>query len=285
LSGVANSAIYDENWFIGSKNTDATFNGKIYGNMLTKVGTGTFTLTDTCFYTNSTSVNGGKLVLGPKACLKGSLIVGSAGTISGNGAIQGLGTVLGTIAPGINAIGKLIFSSNISFGAASFTMVEAKKLPNANDIISSTGTITFNGTLNIDNIGTAAFAPGDSIQIFKAAKYAGAFKTIVPETPGEGLAWDVSDLTTRGVLKVTTIQSVKELSNLGISIAPNPVKDFLRINFERENANTIVGIYSVSGVLLYNTKTESNQIIVPMTKFKKGITTSNEVAIGRIIKQ
>ena len=31
LSGVANSALYDESWVIGSKNTDATFNGKIFG--------------------------------------------------------------------------------------------------------------------------------------------------------------------------------------------------------------------------------------------------------------
>jgi autotransporter-associated beta strand protein len=290
LTGVANSALYDENWVIGSKNTDATFNGKIYSNALTKVGTGVLTLTDTCYFTNSTSVNGGTLALGPIACLKGSLVVNTAGTIAGNGTIVGLGALSGTIAPGINAIGKLMFNNNISFGTASNTFIEAKKLPAANDVISSTGTITYNGTLNITNIGTTAFTEGDSIVIFKATKYAGAFKSIVPAIPGDGLYWDISALATRGVIRVTKVLAVKTLTDMGITIAPNPVKDNLHITFETENANTVVAIYSMNGKLMYNQKADNTELTIPMSKYRSGayivrVTTATDVAVSSIIKQ
>jgi fibronectin-binding autotransporter adhesin len=290
LSGVANTALYDENWVVGSKNTDAMFNGKIYSASLTKVGTGTLTLTDTCYYAGGTTVNAGTLSLGSAACIKGSLIVNAAGTIAGNGVIQGLGALLGTTAPGVNGIGKLTFNNNISFGSNAIALIEAKKGPNANDVISSTGTITFNGTLNITNTGTTPFVAGDSIVIFKAAKYAGAFKTIVPATPGDGLVWDLSALTTRGVVRVTNLLAVKTVEDLGISLLPNPVKDNLRIVFGKVDANTVVGIYSMNGTLLYNCKAEDAQMIVPMSNFRTGtyivkITTPTEMAVSRIIKQ
>ena len=290
LTGVAGSALYDENWVIGAKNTDGTFNGKIYSNALTKVGTGILTLTDTCYYTNSTTVSSGTLALGSIACLKGSLILSTGGTITGNGSVLGLGSLSGTIAPGINAIGKLSFGNSITFGTVSNTMIEAKKLPAANDVISSGGTITYNGTLNITNIGTTAFADGDSIVIFKGAKYAGAFKAIVPATPGDGLAWDVSALATRGVIRVTKVLAVKTLTDMGITVAPNPVKDNLYINFDAEDENTSVGIFSLSGTQLYSAKAEKNQLIIPMSKFKAGgyvvkITTSTAMSATTIIKQ
>lgn len=290
LSGVAKTALYDENWVIGSKNTDATFSGKIYSNSLTKVGTGTFMLTDTCFYTNSTTVNGGVLSLGQIACLNGSLIVNNGGTIIGNGVIKGVGTISGTMAPGLNSIGKLTFNNNVTLGGTSSTLIEVKKLPIVNDVVSSTGTITYNGTLNITNIGTTAFANGDSIQIFKAAKYAGAFASIVPATPGAGLVWDLSDLNTKGIIRVANLLSVKTLDDLGISLMPNPVKDNLRITFKNEDADTYVGIYSLNGTLLYNQKVADTQLIVPMSTFSAGayivkIMTSRDMAIHRIIKQ
>ncbi|MEI7503475.1 MAG: T9SS type A sorting domain-containing protein, partial [Paludibacter sp.] len=290
LSGVANSALYDENWVIGAKNINTTFSGKIYSNMMTKVGTGNLVLTDTCFYTNATTVSAGTLILGPTACLKGSLIVSSAGTAAGNGLVVGAGAISGTIAPGINTIGKLSFNNNIAFSTAGAALIEVKKLPNANDVISTTGTITYNGTLNITNIGTTAFADGDSIPIFKATKYAGSFKSIVPETPGDGLAWDISALNTRGVLRVTKVLGLKSLMDMGITIAPNPVKENLHITFETEDANTVVSIYGLNGKLIFNQKADNLQMIIPMEKFRSGtyivrVTTQTDVAVSSIIKK
>ena len=75
----------------------------------------------------------------------------SAGTVTGNGVIQGLGSLSGTIAPGANGIGKLTFNNSITFGSNATVLMEAKKLPNATDVISSAGTMTFNGTASSNN--------------------------------------------------------------------------------------------------------------------------------------
>lgn len=45
-------------------------------------------------------------------------------------------------------------------------------------------------------------ADGDEIHLFTFAGASGAFASIVPATPGAGLAWDTSTLTTDGTLRV-----------------------------------------------------------------------------------
>ena len=104
------------------------------------------------------------------------------------------------------------------------------------------------------------------------------------------MAWDVSALTTRGVLRVTNVLGVKTLSDMGISIAPNPVKDNLHVTFESENENAVVGIYTLNGKLLFNQKAESAEMIIPMSKFKAGgyvvkIATTTAMSATAIVKE
>ena len=292
LSGVANSALYDENWVVGYKNTDAIFSGKIYSNALAKVGTGTLTLNDTCFYLNSTNITGGKLSLGATACIKGPVGVYTGATLMGAGNVQGVTTIFsgGTLAPGINTIGKLTFSSNVTLAAGSNTLIELRKILNANDVVSTTGTLTYNGTLNVTNIGVTPYAVGDTFQVFKAAKYAGSFTSIFPATPGDGLAWDLSSLNMNGVIKIATAVSIKTLTEMGMEIAPNPVKDNLRISFGMAEPNTQVDLYTLNGTLLHSQKTDNEQLVVPMGKFQSGtyvlkVTTAEGTAIGKILKR
>jgi hypothetical protein len=51
--------------------------------------------------------------------------------------------------------------------------------------------------LSGDPLGSA-----DTFKLFDAWQYAGAFSRIVPSTPGPGLAWNTSSLTTDGTLKI-----------------------------------------------------------------------------------
>jgi hypothetical protein len=57
------------------------------------------------------------------------------------------------------------------------------------------------GTLIINNVGNP-LAGGDAIPLFSASSYSGGFATIIPATPGAGLAWNTSTLATDGTLRV-----------------------------------------------------------------------------------
>ncbi len=60
---------------------------------------------------------------------------------------------------------------------------------------------------------------GDRIQLFTFSAASGAFSTIVPATPGPGLAWDTSSLTVDGFLGVTA-PSTFEFGSVSV-VGPN----------------------------------------------------------------
>jgi hypothetical protein len=58
--------------------------------------------------------------------------------------------------------------------------------------------------LDLVNISGAPLVAGNSFTIFNGAGYGGTFASLVPATPGAGLAWDVSQLNSSGVVKVVS---------------------------------------------------------------------------------
>jgi hypothetical protein len=65
--------------------------------------------------------------------------------------------------------------------------------------------VTYGGTLEIAmSGGGTALTDGASFQLFLNGPRSGAFDAIVPAIPGPGLAWDTSQLTVDGTLKVVT---------------------------------------------------------------------------------
>lgn len=295
LTGTSLSRIFEENWIIGAKNTDCRFNGVIAGNSLTKVGTGTLTLSGNNTYTGGTTItNGVLMVVNTAGSGTGTTTVNvsGSGTLAGNGIIAGPVNVSngGALSPGVNAIGKLTINNNLTMASGSNTLIEAKRNPNLNDVVSSSGAITYGGTLNINNTGTTAFANGDSLIIFNAVRYNGSFSNIVPATPGDGLVWDLSDLNTSGILKVALVQSIKNISDLGITMAPNPVNDRLWISLKEVDVDAEISIYSVSGTILYKNKFDNIQLEIPVSNFKPGIyvvkiKTTNNAAVSSFIKK
>ena len=63
--------------------------------------------------------------------------------------------------------------------------------------------ITYGGTLTLSNLGPA-LAYGDTIKLFSASNYSGAFSSIVPNLPGTGLLWNTNWLGVNGTLFVTS---------------------------------------------------------------------------------
>jgi glucuronoarabinoxylan endo-1,4-beta-xylanase len=63
--------------------------------------------------------------------------------------------------------------------------------------------ITYGGTLTLSNLGPA-LAYGDTIKLFSASNYSGAFSSLVPAAPGTGLIWNTNWISVDGTLFITS---------------------------------------------------------------------------------
>lgn len=135
--------------------------------------------------------------------------LGTGQTLIGNGTLKGGNIFFGngsTLSVGftggtatLNAVGNLTLQS----GSTNFVDVN-KTTSMANDKVVGLDNVVMDGTLVINNLGSA-LAAGDAIQLFGATNYSGNFSSIVPATPGINLAWDTSTLDTDGTLRVIAV--------------------------------------------------------------------------------
>ena len=198
-----------------------TLNNAISGTgSLTQNGSGTLSLTSADPYTGDTIVHAGTLALSGSGAIPGSanIRVASGAALDASGRVDGTftlasgqtllgnGAVLGsltagagsTVSPG-QSIGVLTVTNAVVLQGT--TVMEIDKTAGTNDLLGGAASVTYGGTLVISNR-SATLANNDSFKLFDAASYSGAFSSINPPIPGNGLEWDTSDLTNNGTLKV-----------------------------------------------------------------------------------
>src|SRR6516225_4639031 len=138
IAGAGNYYLGSNQLTVGSNNLSTTVSGAISdcgptgvecsasgstGGGLTKVGSGTLTLTGASTYTGDTNVNEG--VLNVTGSLVSAVTVNSGGMLTGTGTIGGLSVGSGGIvAPG-NSIGTLRVTGDVSFDEGSIYQVKA----------------------------------------------------------------------------------------------------------------------------------------------------------------
>ena len=183
----------------------------------TTIGAGTLFLTEPGSINASRSIAiGSGAILDVFGRLDQSLTLLSGKTLSGSGTLNGnlLVTNGATLSPG-TGIGTLTVTGSASL--AGTTVVEINKsLTQSNDVMFCFGVLTYGGSLVVSNQGPA-YADGDVFQLFPPTSYAGAFTSIVPATPGNGLAWDTNSLSVDGTLKVVTGAFVNPTTNANIT--------------------------------------------------------------------
>jgi autotransporter-associated beta strand protein len=146
---------------VGSDNTSTTFIGSVQNGAavtaLTKVGTGTLTLTELNTYTGATAVNGGTLDV------EGSIASSSLTTVNAGATLTGSGTVGnttiangGTFIPGSGTPGSsMTVAGNLAFQSGALYLVQLN--PATSSFANVTGTASLNGSAG------AAFLAGNYV--------------------------------------------------------------------------------------------------------------------------
>lgn len=219
--------------FDGGTNS-STLDGRIVDNirkLSLTVSSGSLTLLGNNTYRGDTLISGGRLVLGAAGTLAGTPRItlaaggtldtstkGTSGlTLASGQTLAGTGTIDGslTVAPGSTlsagtSIGTLTVTNVLTLQGTNVAEVNTGASPSS-DLVNA-GVVLYGGTLVVNNLGPA-LAVGNSFKLFNAQAYAGAFAAIIPDKPGEGLAWDTDSLAVDGTLKVKS----------AVSLVPTPI--------------------------------------------------------------
>jgi autotransporter-associated beta strand protein len=143
-----------------------------------------------------------------------TLTLASGQTLGGIGAVAGnlVESAGATIAPagtnttinittGANPTGTIAASGNIAFHGNTVIKLNGS---GTNDAVVAGGTLSYGGILSLENISGTPLAAGNTFQIFQASGgISGSFASITPATPGAGLTWNTSQLSS-GVLSVSS---------------------------------------------------------------------------------
>ena len=213
---------------IGANNSSTIFNGTIMDGTvagaavsITKVGTGTLTLTGTNTYSGGTIVSNGVLLVngGIYNGTNDAPVIVVGGTLGGGGTIGGAVTNQsgGILVPGAgtNVAGTVMtLSSNLTLLAGSTTLMQVVHGSPA-DQVTSAGTITYGGILMVaTNAGDGTpYQVGDTFTLFNLGGGNGSynagsgFATIQPP-PGPGLGWSGANLTLNGSIQVVAASPV-----------------------------------------------------------------------------
>ena len=169
----------------------------------------------------------------------------------------------GNVAPaGVGVVGTLTISGNIVLNG--ITVMEVNKTAATKDLLTTSGTIAYSGTLSVTNL-AGSLAAGDAFKLFNASSYSGSF-TITPAIPGSGLGWDTSTLASDGTLRIvatvntgrTNITLVVNGNQLDLSWPADHIGWRLQAQTNPISVGLLSNWFDVPG------STSTNEIIMPV---------------------
>jgi len=290
LTGLANSELgaggtgaCTITWEVGARSDNSTFSGTISNAQysgsgavaaIKKVGTGTWTLTNVSTYAGGTNVNAGTLMVNNTSGSglgTGNTTVNSGGILAGTGIVSGVVTVNdgGTISPA-NGTGTFTVNNNVNVLSGGIFAVDIDKTNSKTDLLSLTGTLNMIGKLQITALNGTIFADGDAFKIVNGT-ITGTPSEIIPATPGDGLAWDLSEFNATGTIKIKVSTGLNE-SQINSKVYPNPFNDKLRIQLGQTLNEVHVSVVNLIGEVVYlNEFNNTDQIKLNLDYLNKGV--------------
>jgi len=151
------------------------------------------------------------------------LVISTAATLTGEGTVAGPITIQsgGNLSP--NApVGLLVLSNSPVLQGSVLMQVSVKGIVHTNNQIQVAASLTYGGNLVVSKLGPDALAIGDSIQLFSATSYGGAFTGMSLPSPGSGLMWTNQLLLNGSIAVVPQVQpSINGLVKSGTNLVFN----------------------------------------------------------------
>lgn len=247
-------------WELGHRNEDFSFGGTITSGNVLKVGSGIMELTSDLQSSGSFVINeGGVVVTGGTSGTGTSNVSVRSGThLSGNGRIQGNIVVenngvlyAGYYSPERPVVGSSFRTTNVRLSSSSVFRVQVDLSTNRSDRMNTSGNFIANGILEMMNVSELPYEAGMSFQLVRMASISGQFTSVVPETPGEGLVWDLSTFTSDGTIRVAAATSIPSTEGVGsFKVYPNPGKGLFQMALPGGTGVGLVHVENLQGQLI-----------------------------------
>lgn len=269
-------------WEIGAKNSSTTFDGVISGGNLYKTGSGVFTLTNANTYTGGTIVDKGRLSIvniSGSGTGSGAVSVQNGGSLNGTGAIAGKVVVYsgGRLFGGYTTVGEsLTVNNDVEIKSGGNLLIRLNNIEEITDCLVVKGTFSAGGNLNVVGVG-GSYKVGQQYKIIDAHKITGVFEGVLPVVPANGLYWDLSELYTTGILKISDQATSLQNLELGkqLTVFPNPVESTLYIHLPDEiytNAKVWVQIVNAAGIVVkHESKSWEKILEIDLSTMNEGV--------------
>lgn len=211
---------------IGAASGTLAFAGGIGGAFnLTKVGAGTVVFSGSNSYGGTTSVQAGRLVINGTNGGGGSVTIDAGAELGGSGQIGGLVTVNGSLLPGAN-VGVLTVAQ-LALNASAATLFQIDGTGRGSqydgiDVATNSG-LTYGGALSLSFGNLAAFADGDTFNLFNFTGSAGGGFAGISSTGFYAGTWTEEPA---GTWKLTsgdtTLTFSESTGSLSASVIPVP---------------------------------------------------------------
>jgi hypothetical protein len=173
-------------------------------------------------------------------------------------------------------------------------MVSIKLNPSSTQsdkIVSNTGIKLEDCYFFLSKLDETSYKAGAEYKILEAPVIEGNVVGIIPSSPGDGLKWDISELNSRGILRVALETGLNvSASNNQIKTFPNPVKEVLNVYSDKAFINASSQLIDATGRTCYiENKINGNHFQFSINSLKSGnytlvISSENLVSTFIIIK-